>query len=152
MGEEAGTPIVNLLTATKILTHRKVMAPCWLKYSTSHAKISEGREFSQMAVGVLVMTSKGYGKVVEDPGDVFRQQARGGKGVTGYKVTDDSGPVVAVLRVPLEADPPERVLVLTAQGQAILTLVDEIAKRSRTAGGVRIISLADGDEVVGVTV
>ena len=105
-----------------------------------------------MAVGVLVITSKGYGKVVENPGDVFRQQARGGKGVTGYKVTDDSGPVVAVLRVPLEADPPERVLVLTAQGQAILTPVDDIATRSRTAGGVRIITLAEGDAVVGVTV
>ncbi len=103
-----------------------------------------------MAVGVLVITSKGYGKVVENPGDVFRQQARGGKGVTGYKVTDDSGPVVAVLRVPLGIG--ERILVLTAQGQAILTPVDDIATRSRTAGGVKIISLACGDAVVGVTV
>jgi len=105
-----------------------------------------------MTEGVLIITSKGYGKVVEDPGNQFRQQARGGKGVTGYKVTEDSGPVVAVLHVPLGAEPPERVLVLTAQGQAILTPVDDIGPRSRTAGGVRIISLAEGDEVVGVTV
>ncbi len=105
-----------------------------------------------MAVGVLIITSKGYGKVVEDPANQFREQARGGKGVTGYKVTEDSGPVVAILRVPLGAYPRERVLVLTAQGQAILTPVDDIPKRSRTAGGVKIISLAPGDEVVGVTV
>ena len=86
-----------------------------------------------MAVGVLLITRNGYGKVVE-PAE-FRQQSRGGKGVLGYKVTPDSGPVVMALRVPLGAG--ERVLVVTAQGQAILTLVDDIAKRSRTAGGVK---------------
>jgi len=101
-----------------------------------------------MAVGVLMLTSKGFGKVV-DP-DEFRQQSRGGKGVMGYKVTEDSGPVVAVLRVPL--DEGERVLVVSAQGQAILTPVDDIAKRSRTAGGVKVLDLAAGDTVAGVAV
>ncbi|HCU37819.1 MAG TPA: hypothetical protein DGT21_21000, partial [Armatimonadetes bacterium] len=42
----------------------------------------------------------------------------------------------------------ERVLVATAQGQAILTPVDDIPMRSRTAGGVKVIGLADGDSVV----
>ncbi len=101
-----------------------------------------------MADAVLIITANGYGKIT-DPGE-FRQQSRGGKGVGGYKVTDDSGPVVAVLRVPM--DKSERVLVMTAMGQAILTPVDDIPTRSRTAGGVKIISLADGDSVVGVAV
>ena len=101
-----------------------------------------------MADVVLLVTKNGFGKVV-DPAD-FRQQARGGKGVTGYKVTDDSGPLAVALRVPLGQG--ERVLVVTAQGQAILTLVDDISTRSRTAGGVKIINLAEGDEVVSVAV
>lgn len=103
-----------------------------------------------MALGVLILTAKGYGKVVENPGEAFRQQSRGGRGVLGYKVTDDSGPVVAVLTVPL--DKGERVLVLTAQGQSILTPVDEIARRSRSAGGVKVMALADGDAIVGAAV
>lgn len=101
-----------------------------------------------MAVGVLIITKDGYGKVV-DPGE-FREQSRGGKGVVGYKVTDDSGPVAAVLRVPLEEG--ERILVVSEHGQAIMTPVDDISMRSRTAGGVKIIDLADGDAVAGVAV
>ena len=101
-----------------------------------------------MAAGVLVITSNGYGKVM-DPAD-FRQQSRGGKGVGCFKVTEDSGPVAVVLRVPLGEG--ERVLVATAQGQAILTPVDDIPSRSRNAGGVKIISLAEGDQVAGAAV
>ena len=103
-----------------------------------------------MAVGVLIVTAEGYGKVIEDPAEAFRQQSRGGRGVTGYKVTEDSGPVAAVLTVPL--DKGERVLVVTAQGMSILTPVDDITRRSRSAGGVKIISLAEGDQVVGAAV
>jgi DNA gyrase subunit A len=95
-----------------------------------------------------MITSGGYGKVV-DPGE-FREQSRGGKGVVGYKVTDDSGPVVAVLSVPLEEG--ERVLVVTEQGQSIMTPVDDISMRSRTAGGVKVIDLAEGDAVAGAAV
>lgn len=101
-----------------------------------------------MAVGVLVISSNGYGKVM-DPTE-FRQQSRGGKGVGCFKVTEDSGSVAAVLSVPLGKG--ERVLVATAQGQAILTPVDDIPMRSRTAGGVKVISLADGDTVIGAGV
>ncbi len=101
-----------------------------------------------MAVGVLVISSNGYGKVM-DPAE-FRQQSRGGKGVGCFKVTEDSGPVAVVLSVPLGKG--ERVLVATAQGQAIFTPVDDIPMRSRSAGGVKVISLADGDTVVGAGV
>jgi len=95
---------------------------------------------------VLVVSAKGFGKLV-DPGD-FRQQKRGGKGVTGYKVTGDCGPVAAVEHV--KTGMGERVIIYTAQGMAILTAVDDIPVRSRTAGGVKLISVAEGDAVVGV--
>jgi len=98
-----------------------------------------------MAVMALVITDNGFGKLVSP--DEFREQKRGGGGVTGFKVTEDSGNVAVVLRV--ETGKGERVLVYTAQGKAILTPVDDISERSRSAGGVKLISLAEGDMVVG---
>ena len=100
-----------------------------------------------MAEMALVITEKGYGKLVSP--DEFREQKRGGGGVTGYKVTEDSGPVVVVLRVSTGASPAERVLIYSAQGKAILTPVDDISERSRSAGGVKLINLAEGDTVAG---
>ncbi len=101
-----------------------------------------------MADAVLMVTTKGYGKVVMP--DAFKQQKRGGKGVLGYKVTDDSGPVAATEHVSLGEG--ERVLITTAQGRAIMTPVDDISTRSRTAGGVKLIDVADGDRVVSVII
>jgi len=98
-----------------------------------------------MAVMALVITDNGFGKLVSP--DEFREQKRGGGGVTGFKVTEDSGNVAVVLRV--ETGKGERVLVYTAQGKAILTPVDDVSGRSRSAGGVKLISLAEGDMVVG---
>ena len=100
-----------------------------------------------MADMVLVVTKKGYGKLVSP--DEFRQQKRGGGGVTGFKVTEDSGPVAAIAHVKTGLG--ERVIIYTANGRAILTPVDDISVRSRTAGGVKLINLEESDKVIGVT-
>ncbi len=101
-----------------------------------------------MADAVLMVTTKGYGKVVSPT--EFKQQKRGGKGIIGFKVTEDSGPVAATAHVVLGEG--ERVLVTTARGRAIMTPVDDISVRSRTAGGVKIIDVADGDGVISVII
>ncbi len=101
-----------------------------------------------MADMVLVITEGGFGKLVSP--DEFRQQKRGGGGVTGYKVTEDSGPVAAIEHVKTGLG--ERVSISSAGGRAIRTPVDDISTRSRTAGGVKLINLAEGDKVVGVVV
>lgn len=101
-----------------------------------------------MADAVLIVTAKGYGKVVE--ATEFPAKGRGTKGVTGYKVTDDSGPVAAVEHV--KTGKGEKVLVLTAKGMALMTNVDDISTRSRQAGGVKVINVEDGDAVVAVQV
>jgi DNA gyrase subunit A len=101
-----------------------------------------------MADAVLIVTTKGHGKVVMP--DDFKQQKRGGKGVIGFKVTMDSGPVAATEHVVTGAG--ERVLITTAQGQSIMTPVDDISMRSRTAGGVKLMDVADGDRVVSVII
>ena len=101
-----------------------------------------------MADAALIVTKKGYGKVV--PADDFPTRCRGGKGVIGFKVTCDSGPVACAERVPLGVG--ERVLIVTAKGMALMTGVDDISTRSRTAGGVKLMDVADDDEVVAIQV
>lgn len=103
-----------------------------------------------MAEAVLVVTSKGYGKVVEDVIGTFPPKGRGGKGVTGFKVTEDSGPVVCTEHV--KTGKGDRVLITTANGMCLMTGVDDISVRSRTAGGVKLMNVADDDEVVSVLV
>ena len=101
-----------------------------------------------MAEAVLMVTSKGFGKVVD--AEEFAPKGRGGRGVTGYKVTDDSGPVVCAEHI--KTGKGQKVLVITKGGMALMTEVDEIKARSRTAGGVKLMSVADDDEVVAVLV
>lgn len=101
-----------------------------------------------MADAVLIVTTKGYGKVVDEK--EFPTKGRGGKGVTGFKVTEDSGPIAAAEHVKTEKK--QRVLVLTAKGMALMTTVDDISMRSRTAGGVKVINVDEDDEVVAVLV
>ncbi len=101
-----------------------------------------------MAEAVLIVTKKGYGKVVE--AEEFPAKGRGGKGVSGFKVSEDSGAVAAIEHVKTGAG--EKVLVVTANGMALMTSVDDITVRSRQAGGVRLMNVEDGDEVVGVLV
>ncbi len=101
-----------------------------------------------MAEAVLIISKNGYGKVVD--ADEFPVKSRGTKGVTGYKVTDDSGPVAAIEHV--QSGKGQRILVITAKGTALMTAVDDISTRSRQAGGVRVINVEEGDEVVAVLV
>ena len=101
-----------------------------------------------MANAVLVVTEKGIGKVTEI--DQFQVRGRGGKGVTGFNVTDDSGEVAAAVGVTTGKG--QSVLILTEKGMALRINVDDITARSRTAGGVKLMTLADDDEVQTVCV
>ena len=101
-----------------------------------------------MANAVLVVTKKGMGKVTMI--DDFQVRGRGGKGVAGMKVTDDSGPVAAAVGVATGAG--QSVLLVTAQGMALRVNVDDITPRSRTAGGVKLMTVAEGDKIVNVSV
>lgn len=101
-----------------------------------------------MAEAVLIVTKKGFGKVVDET--EFPTKGRGGRGVTGFKVTEDSGAVAAIEHVKTGAG--QRVLVVTANGMALMTNVDDISSRSRSAGGVKVINVADDDEVAAILI
>jgi len=97
---------------------------------------------------ILIVTKNGMGKVTMI--EQFRVAGRGGKGVGAFNVTPESGPVVAAVGV--NAGAAEKALITTAQGMGILIKVDDITPRSRTAGGVRLMTLAEGDRIVNVSV
>lgn len=100
-----------------------------------------------MADAVLIVTKQGSGKVVEE--SQFPTKGKGGKGVAGFKLAEGDA-VAAAEHVDTGAG--QRVLIVTAQGMALMTSVDDISTRSRSAGGVRVINVSEGDEVVAVLV
>ena len=100
-----------------------------------------------MAEAVLIVTKMGLGKVVEET--QFPTKGKGGKGVSGFKVAE--GDAVAAIEHVVTGKG-QRVLLFTAHGMALMTSVDEVSTRSRTAGGVKLMNVAEGDKIVGVLV
>lgn len=86
---------------------------------------------------LLVTTEKGFGKRVDT--NLFRLQKRGGKGVRIAKVTEETGAVVAILKVTDRDD----IDVVTDSGRAIRIPSDQVRMTGRNAKGVRLVNLSD---------
>jgi DNA gyrase subunit A len=74
----------------------------------------------------------------------YRFQSRGGVGVINMKVTDKTGPVVAVMPVSDENE----VMIISGGGKVIRISVGGIRETGRSAQGVKLIDTADEDYVV----
>ena len=94
---------------------------------------------------LLAVTEHGYGKRTRI-GD-FRNIKRGGKGVVAISTDARNGDLVAVKEV-IEED---EVMIITRNGIIIRSPVNSISILGRPAKGVKLISLAEGDAVVDVT-
>ncbi len=90
---------------------------------------------------LLTVTQNGYGK--RTPIDEYRIQGRGGSGIITMKIIDKNGPVVAVRQVVDE----DEVIVASDQGKVIRTRVSEIREVGRSAQGVILIHLNQGEGV-----
>lgn len=93
---------------------------------------------------VLVVTENGFGKrtIVDE----YRVQTRGGKGIKTLNINEKNGPIVQMKLV----NEDNELMVITAQGIMIRIQVAEISRYGRAAQGVKIMSLAEGDQVVSV--
>jgi DNA gyrase subunit A len=90
---------------------------------------------------ILSVTEKGYGKrtaIVE-----YRLQTRAGKGVINVKTTERNGKVVNVLPVTEESE----VMIISQQGKIARLDSSTIRESGRSAQGVRLINLEEGDQV-----
>jgi len=93
---------------------------------------------------LLAVTELGRGKrsVVDD----YRLQGRGGQGVINFRITEQSGQVVAVKSVSDD----DELMVITRNGVVNRQRVAEIRVIGRNTQGVRVLSLDEGDVLVDI--
>ena len=91
---------------------------------------------------LVTVTENGYGK--RTPFDDFRVKGRGGLGVTCHNLTDKTGLLAGIAAV----DDGDDLMMITNMGTIIRTPVAQINTYSRTAAGVIVMRLADGQSVV----
>jgi DNA gyrase subunit A len=90
---------------------------------------------------ILSVTEKGYGKrtaITE-----YRLQSRAGKGVINVKTAERNGKVVSILSVTEESE----VMIISQQGKITRLDSSTIRESGRSAQGVRLINLEEGDRV-----
>ncbi len=118
-------------------------------YGVTGIKLHDKDEVVSMEVlgtaNILTVTEKGYGKrtAVED----YRKTARAGKGVINIKVSDKTGNVINTVAV----SDGDSIILTTAKGMVIRTSLLNIRVMGRSAQGVRIVKLHEGDKVTDVT-
>ena len=89
---------------------------------------------------LLAISPDGAGKIMSSHN--FMARGRYGQGV----IAMGGGGLVAFLAVELD----DQIMITTNSGQSIRCNVSDISVRSRSAGGVRVINLSEGEEVVSV--
>ena len=95
---------------------------------------------------LLTITEGGYGK--RTAFDEFRGKGRGTMGVRNIVTNLERGGVVSSLAIGDD----EEIVVTTAAGVVMRTQAGDISIQKRSAQGVRIIRVDDGDKVTSVTV
>ena len=105
----------------------------------------EGVEVVHEDAMLLTVTENGYGK--RTPFAEYRVQRRGGKGLIANDLTEKTGDLVTALSVH-DAD---AIMIVTKKGTMIRMPVDGVRITGRSAQGVKLIDLDDGDVVMSAT-
>ena len=91
---------------------------------------------------LITITENGFGK--RTPFDDFRVKGRGGLGVTCHNLTDKTGLLAGISAV----DDGDDLMMITNLGTIIRTPVKDINTYSRTAAGVIVMRLGEGQSIV----
>ena len=93
---------------------------------------------------ILTATQKGYGKrtAIED----YPRQARGGQGVISIQTNERNGSVVGAEMVRED----DEIMLISDQGTLIRTPVEGVSVVGRNTLGVRLVSLAEDEKLVGL--
>jgi DNA gyrase subunit A len=100
-----------------------------------------GMEIVREDALILSVAEKGYGKRTRI--SEYRLQRRNGRGVINMNLTNKTGKVISVLAVKEDTD----VIVITQDGKILRTEAESIRRTSRSASGVRIVSMEPADMV-----
>lgn len=100
---------------------------------------------------ILVISKNGYGKrsyfnEPETGEPIYRVTNRGGKGVKTISVTEKTGDLIAIKNVTDDDD----LMIITKDGMAIRSHINQIRNMGRAAQGVRVINLSKGGEIAAV--
>jgi DNA gyrase subunit A len=95
---------------------------------------------------ILVVSENGYGKrsKIED----YRLTNRGGKGVKTINITEKTGPLISIKSV----DESNDLMIITQSGLTIRMSISALRVIGRTAQGVRLINLKEGDKIASITI
>ena len=108
-------------------------------YVTGVAVVTEGEK-------LITITEKGYGKRTDF--DDFRlMKNRGGSGVCVHNISDKTGLLAGIASVSEDDD----IMLITDQGQIVRTPASGIPVYSRSASGVIVMRLGEGQSVVNFT-
>lgn len=112
-------------------------------------KLSDGDYVVGMGIArddadLLVVTQKGYGK--KTPLTEYKTQTRGGRGVTTYRLTNDTGSVAGIKVVSEHDD----IMLITSDGTVIRISTSEVSRIGRLTKGVRLMRLSDDVNVVSI--
>ena len=108
-------------------------------YVVGVAVVTEGEK-------LITMTEKGFGKRTEFE-DFRLMKNRGGHGVCAHNISDKTGLLAGIASVSDEDD----IMIITDQGQIVRTHVANIPVYSRSASGVIVMRLSEGQSVVNFT-
>jgi len=111
-------------------------------------RLASGQKVISMIIAsaspVLTATANGYGK--RTLADDYPVYGRGGQGVIAIQVNERNGPVVGAV----PADDADEVMLISSGGTLVRTRVNEISVMGRNTQGVRLITLTDGEALVGI--
>ncbi len=97
-------------------------------------------------LSLLIMSKNGYGKKTNLKS--YRLQKRAGTGIKTSKITEKTGVLTSAKILRLET---EEMIVISQKGQAIRLAISEIPELGRQTQGVRIMSVAQGDNIASLT-
>ena len=95
---------------------------------------------------ILSISENGYGKRTRLTD--YRLQSRGGKGVINMKTTPRVGKVVGILSVKEDSD----LMIVTKDGKMIRIDANAIRQTGRSAQGVCLVKMEEGDRVAAACV
>ncbi|VAX37469.1 DNA gyrase subunit A [hydrothermal vent metagenome] len=101
-------------------------------------------DISKTGSTLLTVTEKGFAK--KSDFEAYRSQTRGGKGIINVKVTEKNGQVVGSLPVM----PDDEIMTITKNGMIVRCGPSDIRQTGRSAVGVKLINLVEGDIVTSV--
>ena len=146
----------NLVLATRYgaairFDESKVRAMGRVARGVRGMKLREGDYICGVAVvdetkKLITITENGFGKKTEFS-DFREMKNRGGMGIICHKISEKTGLLTGISVVDDEND----IMMITDMGQMIRIPVSDVPTYSRSAGGVIVMRLADGQHVVNFT-